>query len=84
MIVGVVSAGQRAPTVLPRPRPIDGAPPVCDFRVTVRRDPGDGYVGASACTRTRVQRLEIADAILASGSDHEATWLAIMERVTGP
>ena len=30
----------------------------------------------------RAQRLEIADAILANGSDDEATWLAIMERVT--
>ena len=27
-----------------------------------------------------MQRLEIADAILAGGSDDEATWLAIMER----
>jgi len=40
--------------------------------------------GESACTRTRAQRSAVADAILASGSDDEATWLAIMERVTGP
>jgi len=33
--------------------------------------------------RGRAQRLEIADAILASGSDDEATWLAIMEAMTG-
>jgi len=30
------------------------------------------------------QRMAIANAIIASGSDDEATWLAIMERVTGP
>jgi len=40
--------------------------------------------GASALYADRAQRLEIANAILASGSDDEATWLAIMERVTGP
>ena len=81
MLFPQVSALRR---VLPRPRPIDGAPPVCDFRVTARRDLGEGYGGRVDPYADRAQRLAIANAILASGSDDEATRLAIMERVTSP
>ena len=50
---------------------------------TVQRHEVLDWLGPVDLYADRAQRLEIADAIVASGSDDEATWLAIMERVTG-
>ncbi len=38
------------------------------------------WLGGRRADEDRAQRLELANAIIASGSDDEATWLAIMER----
>ena len=51
--------------------------------VTVQRHEVLDWLGPVDLYADRAQRLEIADAILASGSDDETTWLAIMERMTG-
>jgi len=52
--------------------------------VTVQRHEVLDWLGPVDLYADRAQRLEIANAIVASGSDDEATWLAIIERVTGP
>ena len=51
--------------------------------MTVQRHEVLDWLGPVELYADRAQRLEIANAILASGSDDEATWLAIMERMTG-
>ncbi len=52
--------------------------------MTVQRHEVLDWFGPVDLYADRAHRLAIADAILASGSDDETTWLAIMERVTGP
>ena len=51
---------------------------------TVQRHEVINWLGEVALYGSPGERDRVADAILASGSDDEATWLAIMERVTGP
>jgi len=45
---------------------------------------GDLEQAAVALYADRAQRMEIANAIVATGSDDETTWLAVMEAMTGP